>query len=192
MQDITWMEINWNVDHWLSFFVLKLNGLYCFPSAEFHHWSDDTSQCNLRSDQTKCWAAIVLHHYCTTRHSVRRKRWVVSSSTMGQYGISIKLWSSQYDANSNEFLAENSVAYVFQDRALEDMMYISTIVKHLVGDDSLDTIINNNIPQTQTIVKGEWRRVILCFILYLTWHPVDSIMLSATALLPLFLSKIWI
>ena len=74
---------------------------------------------------------------------------------MGQYGISIKLWSSQYDANSNEFLAENSVAYVFQDRALEDMMYISTIVKHLVGDDSLDTIINNNIPQTQTIVKGE-------------------------------------
>ena len=77
------------------------------------------------------------------------------SPTMGQYGISIKLWSSQYQASTNEFKVENSVAYMFQDRAMEDMMYISNIVKHLVGDDSLDTIIKDNIPQTQNIVKGE-------------------------------------
>ena len=80
------------------------------------------------------------------------------SSTMGQYGISIKLWSSQYQASTNEFKVENSVAYMFQDRAMEDMMYISNIVKHLVGDDSLDTIIKDNIPQTQNIVKGEFVR----------------------------------
>ena len=73
---------------------------------------------------------------------------------MGQYGISIKLWNTQYNATTNEFSVDNSVAYLFQDRALEDMMYISSIVKHLVGDDSLDNIINNNIPQTQNIVKG--------------------------------------
>ena len=77
------------------------------------------------------------------------------SPTMGQYGISIKLWSSQYQASDNEFKVENSVAYMFPDRALEDMMYISNIVKHLVGDDSLETIIKDNIPQTQNIVKGE-------------------------------------
>ena len=74
---------------------------------------------------------------------------------MGQYGISIKLWNTQYNATTNEFSVDNSVAYLFQDRALEDMMYISSIVKHLVGDDSLDTIIKENIPQTQNIVKGE-------------------------------------
>ena len=74
---------------------------------------------------------------------------------MGQYGISIKLWGSQYQASTNEFKVENSVVYMFQDRAMEDMMYISNIVKHLVGDDSLDTIIKENIPQTQNIVKGE-------------------------------------
>ena len=73
---------------------------------------------------------------------------------MGQYGISIKLWNTQYNATTNEFSVDNSVAYLFQDRALEDMMYISSIVKHLVGDDSLDNIINNIIPQTQNIVKG--------------------------------------
>ena len=73
---------------------------------------------------------------------------------MGQYGISIKLWNTQYNATTNEFSVDNSVAYLYQDRALEDMMYISSIVKHLVGDDSLDNIINNNIPQTQNIVKG--------------------------------------
>ena len=74
---------------------------------------------------------------------------------MGQYGISIKLWSSQYQASTNEFKVENSVAYMFQDRAHEDLMYISDIIKHLVGNDSLDTIIKENIPQTQNIVKGE-------------------------------------
>ena len=74
---------------------------------------------------------------------------------MGQYGISIKLWSSQYQASTNEFKVEDSVSYMFPDRAIEDMMYISNIVKHLVGDDSLDTIIKDNIPQTQNIVKGE-------------------------------------
>ena len=75
--------------------------------------------------------------------------------TMGQYGISIKLWSSQYEVSTNEFKVENSVAYMFQDRDMEDMVYISSIVKHLVGDDSLDTIIKENIPQSKNIVKGE-------------------------------------
>ena len=74
---------------------------------------------------------------------------------MGQYGISIKLWNSQYNPDTNQFSTENSVVYLFQDRGLSDMMYISSIVKHLVGDDSLDNIINNNIPQSQNIVKGE-------------------------------------
>ena len=74
---------------------------------------------------------------------------------MGQYGISIKLWNSQYNPDTNQFSTENSVVYLFQDRGLSDMMYISSIVKHLVGDDSLDSIINNNIPQSQNIVKGE-------------------------------------
>ena len=66
-------------------------------------------------------------------------------------GISIKLWSSHYDASNNEFLSSDSVVYVFQDRSQEDILYISGVVKQLTGDDSLEQIFNQNIPS----VKGK-------------------------------------
>ena len=76
---------------------------------------------------------------------------------MGQYGISIKFWSSLYQASTNEFKSENSVVYLFQDRSVEDLIYISSIVKHLVGNNSLDNVINNNIPSIN--VKGKFVKV---------------------------------
>jgi len=66
-------------------------------------------------------------------------------------GISIKLWSSDYDQNTNEFLTTDSVVYVFQDRSQEDILYISSVVKQLTGDNSLDDIFNENTP---SLVKG--------------------------------------
>lgn len=66
-------------------------------------------------------------------------------------GISIKLWSSDYDPSNNEFLTSDSVVYVFQDRSQEDILYISGVVKQLTGDDSLDQIFVQNMPS----VKGE-------------------------------------
>ena len=65
-------------------------------------------------------------------------------------GISVKLWSSEYDPSNSEFLTSDSVVYVFQDRSQEDILYISSVVKHLTGDDSLDEIFNQNLPS----VKG--------------------------------------
>ena len=65
-------------------------------------------------------------------------------------GISIKLWCSDYEASSNQFISSDSVAYVFQDRSQEDILFISSVVKQLTGDDSLDAIFTQNIP----IVKG--------------------------------------
>jgi len=67
-------------------------------------------------------------------------------------GISIKLWNSDYDQSSNEFLTTDSVVYVFQDRSQEDILYISSVVKQLTGDNSLDDIFNENTP---SVVKGE-------------------------------------
>ena len=66
-------------------------------------------------------------------------------------GISIKLWSSDYDPSNNEFLTSDSVVYVFQDRSQEDILYISGVVKQLTGDDSLDQIFVQNMPS----VKGK-------------------------------------
>lgn len=73
---------------------------------------------------------------------------------MGQYGISIKFWHSQFMSNTNEYKVENSVAYLFQDKSVEDLIYISSIVKHLVGNDSLDSLINDNIPKSDIDIKG--------------------------------------
>ena len=72
-------------------------------------------------------------------------------------GISIKLWTSDYDPSKNEFLTSDSVAYVFQDRSQEDILYISGVVKQLTGDDSLDQIFIQNMPS----VKG---KSISCFV----------------------------
>ena len=66
-------------------------------------------------------------------------------------GVSIKLWCSDYDASSDQFISSDSVAYVFQDRSQEDILFISSVVKRLTGDDSLDAIFNQNIPT----VKGK-------------------------------------
>jgi len=66
-------------------------------------------------------------------------------------GITIKLWCSHYDVPNNEFVTSDSVAYLFQDRSQEDILYISSMVKQLTGDDSLDAIFTQNIPS----VKGE-------------------------------------
>ena len=66
-------------------------------------------------------------------------------------GVTIKLWCSDFDVSSNEFVTSDSVAYVFQDRSQEDILFISSLVKQLTGDDSLDDIFTQNIPS----VKGK-------------------------------------
>ena len=76
---------------------------------------------------------------------------------MGQFGISIKFWTSLYHESTNEFKHENSVAYLFQDRDIEDLVFLSTTLKHLVGNDSLDDLIKDNIPKENTHygIKGK-------------------------------------
>ena len=50
---------------------------------------------------------------------------------------------------------------VNQDRNVEDLKSISRVVKNLVGNNSLDDIINNNIPSLTTNVKGKLQSHIL-------------------------------
>merc|ERR550519_560248 len=70
-------------------------------------------------------------------------------------GISIKLWNSDFDQSSNEFLTTDSVVYVFQDRSQEDILYISSVVKQLTGDCSLDDIFSQNLP---SVVKENYNQ----------------------------------
>ena len=69
---------------------------------------------------------------------------------MPYLGISIKLWSLDYDLSNNDFLTSDSVVFVFQDRSQEDILYIYGVVQQLTGDDSLNQIFIQNIPS----VKG--------------------------------------
>ena len=67
------------------------------------------------------------------------------------YGLAIKLWSSEFDKELDEYKIIDSVAYLCNDVANRDILYLSTVINHLVGDDSLDEIFRKHVP----IVKGE-------------------------------------
>ena len=78
---------------------------------------------------------------------------------MGHFGISIKFWTSFYHQDTNEFKSEDSVAYLFTERSVDDLIFLSTTLNHLVGDNSLDSLIRDNLPkeytQTQNGIKGK-------------------------------------
>ena len=67
------------------------------------------------------------------------------------YGVAIKIWSSEFDKESDEFKTVDSVVYLCHDIANKDIIYLSTVINHLVGDDCLDDVFKKHVP----IVKGE-------------------------------------
>ena len=67
------------------------------------------------------------------------------------YSLAIKLWSSEFDKESDEYKMLDSVVYLCNDVANRDILYLSTVINHLVGDDSLDEVFRKHVP----VVKGE-------------------------------------
>ena len=67
------------------------------------------------------------------------------------YGLAIKLWSSEFDKESDEFQTIDSVVYLCHDIVNKDILYLSNVIKHFVGDESLDDVFKKHVP----IVKGE-------------------------------------
>ena len=67
------------------------------------------------------------------------------------YGIAIKLWSSHFDKDSDCYKADDSVVYVFGDSSAEDILYVSSVVNHLTGDQSLEALFKKLTPN----IKGE-------------------------------------
>ena len=67
------------------------------------------------------------------------------------YGLAIKIWSSEFDKSSEEFKTIDSVVYLCHDIVHKDIIYLSTVINHVVGDDSLDNVFKKHIP----IVKSE-------------------------------------
>ena len=65
-------------------------------------------------------------------------------------GIAIKLWSSHFDRETDSLQTDDSVVYVFGDTSVEDILYISSVVNHLTGDDSLDGLFRKLAPN----IKG--------------------------------------
>ena len=67
------------------------------------------------------------------------------------YGLAIKLWSSEFDKESDEFKTLDSVVYLSHDIGHTDIVYISSVISHLVGDNSLEEVFRKHVP----VVKGE-------------------------------------
>ena len=67
------------------------------------------------------------------------------------YGLAIKLWSSEFDKESDEFKTLDSVVYLSHDIGHSDIVYLNTVINHLVGDDSLEDVFRKHVP----VVKGE-------------------------------------
>ena len=67
------------------------------------------------------------------------------------YGLAIKLWSSEFDKESDEFKTLDSVVYLSHDIGHSDIVYLNTVISHLVGDDSLEDVFRKHVP----VVKGE-------------------------------------
>ena len=67
------------------------------------------------------------------------------------YGIAIKLWTSHFDKDSESYKTDDSVVYVFGESSAEDILYVSSVVNHLTGDQSLDALYRKLAPN----VKGE-------------------------------------
>ena len=62
----------------------------------------------------------------------------------------MKLWSSEFDSASDEFKISDSVVYLCHDIKTPDILYLSTVINHLVGDDSLDQLFRKLCP----VAKG--------------------------------------
>ena len=67
------------------------------------------------------------------------------------YGIAIKLWTSHFDKDSDSYKADDSVVYVFGDSSAEDILYVSSVINHLTGDQSLEALFRKLAPN----IKGE-------------------------------------
>ena len=65
-------------------------------------------------------------------------------------GIAIKLWSSHFDKESDTLKTDDSVVYVFGETSAEDILYVSNVVNHLTGDESLDALFRKLAPN----IKG--------------------------------------
>ena len=70
-------------------------------------------------------------------------------------GVAIKLWSSEFDKASDEFKTSDSVVYLCHDIKTPDILYLSTVINHLVGDDSLDEVFNKHVPRVKDDVEEE-------------------------------------
>ena len=56
------------------------------------------------------------------------------------YGLAIKLWSSEFDKVSDEYKVDDSVVYLCHDISNRDILYLSSVINHLVGDNSLEEV----------------------------------------------------
>merc|ERR550532_2811345 len=60
-------------------------------------------------------------------------------------GISLKLWRMEWSEEDSNFSTIDSSVFVFQDRLDEELVYVQSIVRKLLGDDSLTEVFDQTL-----------------------------------------------
>ena len=66
------------------------------------------------------------------------------------YGLAIKLWNSQFDEKLDLFKIEDDVVFLWNEITSSDILYLSNAINHLVGDDSIDSLVKEHV----SLIKG--------------------------------------
>ena len=80
------------------------------------------------------------------------------------YGLAIKLWNSQFDEKLDLFKIEDDVVFLWNEITSSDILYLSNAINHLVGDDSIDSLVKEHV----SLIKGRVGHKILK-----GWNPIS-------------------
>ena len=67
------------------------------------------------------------------------------------YGLTIKIWNSEYNEKQDIFKIDDILVLLWTEICSTDLPHFSTIVKNLVGNESIDSLVNERL----SLIKSE-------------------------------------
>ena len=67
------------------------------------------------------------------------------------YGLTIKIWNSEYNEKQDIFKIDDILVLLWTEIYSTDLPHFSTIVKDLVGNESIDSLVNERL----SFIKSE-------------------------------------
>ena len=61
------------------------------------------------------------------------------------YGLTIKIWNSEYNEKQDIFKIDDILVLLWTEICSSDLPHLSTIVKNLVGNENIDSLVNERL-----------------------------------------------